>query len=157
MLTIELRRDAPQPAPHECTLGVMRVNGRAWQTMEKPWVPSADGPCGTPSISCIAPGVYRVESRETEARGKHWLLSNAALGLYRYPQNIPAGAYGRSLVLIHAANWAHELLGCIAPGKTRAIDGAGGWMVTRSRDAMNEIRTMIGNRIDVQIEITGGA
>jgi hypothetical protein len=68
------------------------------------------------------------------------------------PADIPAGVYGRSLVLIHAANWAHELLGCIAPGKARGII-AGEWGVSESRAAMNEIRTLIGNTFDIQLEV----
>lgn len=152
-MILTLIRDPQQPAAY-CTLGRLSVNSRgAFDTIERPWVPGPDGTvCGEQQQSCIGVGVYRMESRETEARGKHWILSNPALGVYRYPQDIPTGVYARSLVLIHAANWAHELLGCIAPGKIRGVINSE-WGVGDSRAALNEIRTLIGNTYDLQLEI----
>lgn len=154
-MIITLTRDPHQPAPAQCTLGRLTVNGRgSFDTIEKPWIPDTHGGlCGMPSYSCIAVGTYRLEPRETEARGKHWLLSNTTLGLYRYPADVPRGQYGRSLVLIHAANWAHELHGCIAPGKRRYLERGGEWMVLESRAAMNELRTLLGGAIDLQLQI----
>jgi hypothetical protein len=152
-LIITLTRDPQQPTGY-CTLGRLSVAGRgAFDTIELPWVPGPAGTvCGHMGMSCIGVGVYKLEPRETEARGKHWMVSNRELGVYRMPQDIPLGGYGRSLVLIHAANWAHELLGCIAPGKSRGIMN-GEWGVGDSRAAMNEIRTLIGNTYDLQLEI----
>lgn len=151
-MIITLTRDSQQPAAY-CTLGIMEVNGRGkFHTVERPWIPVPDAPCGHQQTSCVGVGLYRLEPRETEARGKHWILSSAALHVYRMPGDVPTGVYARTLVLIHAANWAHELLGCIAPGKSRSImDGE--WGVTQSRAAMNEIRTLIGNTYDLQLEI----
>jgi hypothetical protein len=110
------------------------------QTMECPWIPDAAGACGRPGASCIQPGAYTLIPRATEARGGHWILKGPPLGVYCYPQDIPAGCYGRSLVLVHAANWAHELMGCIAPGLGRARDNNGEWMVTSSQAAMAQLR-----------------
>lgn len=152
-MIITLTRD-PQPTAPYCTLGILEVNGRGkFHTVERPWVPGPEGTvCGHQQTSCIGTGIYRAEPRETEARGKHWILSNPVLGVYRMPQDVPGGVYARTLVLIHAANWAHELLGCIAPGKERAkTDGE--WGVTQSRAAMNELRTLIGNTYDLQLEV----
>ena len=152
-MLLTLTRDPHQPAEY-CTLGILDVSGRGkFHTVEKPWVPGPPGTvCGHQGTSCVGVGVYRLSPRETEARGKHWILSAPTLGVWPMPADIPAGVYGRSLVLIHAANWAHELLGCIAPGKARGII-AGEWGVSESRAAMNEIRTLIGNTFDIQLEV----
>ncbi len=160
-MLVTLHRDPQQPRPTQSTLGVIECDGRRFQSVELPWIPSDDGPCGVPGKSCIAPGTYRLEARETEARGKHFILSNPQLGVYRYPQNIPSGRYGRSLVLIHAANWAHELLGCIAPGKERIAPRASGnpydeWMLTSSKMALNELRTLLGRGYDHLLTVEGG-
>jgi hypothetical protein len=141
-----------------CTLGVLQVNGRGvFQTIEKPWIPTIDGPWGTPMKSSIGVGSYRMEPRYTEARGNHWQLVNPQLGVYRLPSNVPIGSQGqplgRSLVLIHAANYAHELLGCIAPGKSRDRQD-GEWAVRNSRAAMNEIKLLLGGSFDLQLVIT---
>jgi hypothetical protein len=151
-LIITLTRDPHQPA-YYCTLGILEVNGRGkFHTVERPWVPVPDNLCGHQQTSCIGVGLYKLEPRETEARGKHYIVSNPALGVYRMPADVPLNCYGRSLVLIHAANWAHELMGCIAPGKSRAMTN-GEWGVVDSRAALNEIRTLVGNTYDLQLEI----
>lgn len=155
-MILALVRDPQQPAPNTCTLGVLIINSHRWQTIERPWVSSPDGPAGVPGQSCVAIGTYRLRARETEARGKHWILSNPSLGVHEWPAEVPLGKYGRTLILIHAANYAHELHGCIAPGKRRFPPSNGNpeWMVAESRAAMNELRTVIGSAIDLQLIIT---
>ena len=140
-----------------CTLGRILVGGKVFYTMERPWIPGT-GKSGKKGASCVAPGIYRLTRHDSEMYPKTWALVNPALDVYHYPWDVPRGheTSARTAVLIHAANWAHELRGCIAPGKTRAKDGNGRWMVTRSRDAMNEIRTLIGNKLEVTLTITTG-
>ena len=41
----------------------------------------------------------------------------------------------------------------IAPGKARELDRTQGWMVKESRAAMNELRTLLGNQLDLTLEI----
>lgn len=151
---VTLKRDAPAPYPYN-TMGVLAVNGRTFQTVELPenlpaWY------AGTVGKSCIPRGTYRMEARFTEARGWHYILSNPALKLWRLPSDIPPGTVGHSLVLIHSANWAHELLACIAPGKARAksVMYADAWGVTDSRNALNEIRLIVGMSIDNQLIVS---
>ncbi len=152
-MDILLPRDKAQPYKY-CTLGVMQTAGHIFQTVERPWVPGPAGTlCGHQGESCIGAGEYELTPRTTEAKGAHWILSNPALGVYRYPQDIPAGVYARSLVLIHIANWAHELLGCIAPGTGRK-ETDGEWGVTGSRDAMNALRVLLLNVPDLRLVIT---
>lgn len=147
-MIITLQRDIDQPAPTQCQLGILTVNGRKFHTIERP--------LATEGIGCIPAGEYRCEAQETEARGKHWQLSNPALFVYRYPSNVPRGQHGYSQILIHAATWARELQSCIAPGKSRMLGRDGEWMVTESRAAMNELRTLMGNQFDIKL-IIGGA
>lgn len=152
-MNLILTRDTTQPDHLRCTLGVLRINGSSWQTMERPWLPTDQGPSGIKGASCISVGTYQLIPRETEAKGKHWLLYNPELGVYRSPDEVPTNAYGRSLILIHAANWAHELMGCIAPGRERVLDAKGEWMVTQSQPAMSDLRSLLLNK-DHQLTLT---
>lgn len=153
-MILMLTRQPVQPAAY-CTMGELQIpDGPKFYTVELPWVPAAAGiHCGLQGLSCIGLGIYRLEPRETEARGYHWILSNPELRVYRQPREVPAGVYARSLILIHAANWAHELLGCIAPGKDKGVIGIE-WGVAQSRAAMLELRVAIGhNPGELQLEI----
>lgn len=157
-MLITLTRDASQPQPLVGTLGTIDAAGRKFATIEQPWLASPDGPAGVEFHSCLPTGTFRLEPRETDARGKHFILSNTALRVYRYPADIPSGKYGRALCLIHVANWAHELHGCIAPGKLRLKPNAPGnqfaeWMVESSKVALNELRTLLGSSYDHQLQI----
>lgn len=77
-----------------------------------------------PSVSCIPTGQYLMK-----------------LGMYNrggYPAYEVLDVEGRTLVKIHAANWVHQLLGCIAPGrKLGMLDGK--MAVLASRVALNFI------------------
>lgn len=150
-MILTLTRDSGQPKPY-CTMGVLAAKGATFQTVELPWYPSMTAPCGLIGHSCVGKGVYTLEPRYTEAKGHHWILSNPGLGVYRQPADIPDEVYGRSLVLIHAANWAHELLGCIAPGVGRAeMDGELG--VSDSRAAMAHLFALLASETGLQLEI----
>lgn len=146
----------------EETLGVMTIFERRLQTIEKPWIPNANplGKAGAPFISCIPPGLYKVERFTRPSGEKALILSAPDLGVYQKPWDIPpalgkAGTpecLARALCLVHAANWAHELHGCIGPGFDRKKE-SNGWMVRRSREAMNLIRTVIGSELDIKLKI----
>lgn len=150
MMILRLTRDATQPQTY-CTTGQLLVAGKLFHTIELPWLPFPAVQCGTKMESCIGVGRYKMEPRETEMRGHHWILSNPELGVYRYPQNIPPGVYARSLVLMHTANWAHELLGCIAPGLGSGML-AGELAVLNSRGAMRAIAELtLGEELELDI------
>ena len=123
--------------------------------MERPCVPSLFTPSGTKGRSCFPPGTYRLTKHSSEAFPNVWALVNPLLDVYHQPNDVPKDKkeFARTAVLIHAANWAFELRGCIAPGKTRQRT-SGQWMVTRSRDALNELRNAIGSALDVQLVIS---
>ena len=98
---------------------LMRFKG-----IELPWKENQRGK------SCIPPGSYKARAvrRASNARYALWILE------------VP----GRSEIMIHTANFARQLLGCLAPGREFAdIDKDGIMDVTRSRDVMKELETHI--------------
>lgn len=129
----------------DCSQGKLTASGEVFDTMERPWVPSADGPCGRKGVSCIAPGTYRLMRHNSEAHPNTWALVNPDLWVYHWDDDVPPEQVGvaRTLVLLHSANWASELRGCIAPGAGRAIDPKGRRMVTSSKVAMRRIQDML--------------
>lgn len=151
-LALTLTRDELQPF-HYCTFGRLDVAGLdLFETIELPWLPASSAPCGLIGHSCIAKGTYKLEHRFTEARREHFIISNPELGIYRYEADIPAHIYGRCLVLIHVANWAHELAGCIAPGENRDI-GTAEACVTSSAVALRKIIGLVGKDKALTMEI----
>lgn len=157
-MELELFRDYRDSS---CTLGTIEAFGKKLHTMERPWVPSTQSVAGTKGVSCVAPGRYRLERHDSEAHPNVVALVNAALDVYHWEEQVPVARRGmaRTVVLIHAANYADELRGCIAPGllraKVPARSGVGPpvWMVQKSRDALNQFRNIIQGKIDVWLTI----
>lgn len=112
---------------HEVTLGMLQVAGQHHApiyTLELPWKDNK------PRISCVPDGDYKVISHVSPKFGKCWWL-----------QDVP----GRSEILIHQANVASELLGCIALGLSSG-QLKGKPAVLSSRNAMAYLRDVIGNK-----------
>lgn len=128
----------------DCSQGVLHLGDHQFQTMERPWIPQKNAPCGTKGVSCVPPGTYQLWRHNTEAHPHTFALVNPTLWVYHYDEDVPAGQAGlaRTCVLIHAANFAVELRGCIAPGLFRKVDG-GRRMVSHSRAAMTEIESLV--------------
>lgn len=152
-MRLTLTRDFQDAA---CTLGVLRGTGFELQTIERPWVPSEFGAGGRKGVSCVPPGLYRLTLHDSEAHPNSFALVNPALGVFHLPSDVIGSpeAEVRTAVLIHAANWAHELRGCIAPGKMRKLAG-GVWMVTESRAAMRELYRYVAWEPGHQLLIKG--
>lgn len=87
-------------------------------TIERPWLDNAVG------ISCIPEGTYVLKPK---TYGKYGTPDNPAL----WVQDVP----GRTHILIHGANRAEQLQGCIAPGVVCGPDYVG-----RSREALKTIK-----------------
>lgn len=86
-------------------------------------------------MSCVPDGTYSL-LRHARPNGDVCVaLRNPALGVFYSDASVPAGKSGRTLILIHAANYVDELMGCIAPGLARTIS-ENRHMVTSSRAAM---------------------
>jgi len=128
----------------DCTQGVLHVGDHEFQTMERPWIRDHLAPCGMKGVSCVPPGIYQLYRHDTEAHPHTFALVNPTLLVYHYDEDVPAAQVGlaRTCVLIHAANFAYELRGCIAPGLARKLDGERR-MVSHSRAAMTEIEALV--------------
>jgi hypothetical protein len=152
-MNLLLRRDY---SGYDATLGVLAVAGAAFQTIERPWVPDANGPAGRKGVSCIPPGTYQLIPHDSEAHPQSFALVNHRLGVYHYPHECPPETQSiyRTAVLIHAANWVAELRGCIALGMTRRFT-ENGWMVQKSRDAVKLLHELVPWEHGHEITIRG--
>lgn len=136
------------------TLGTLEVAGQIFHTIERAWIPGDDPgeDGGEPGKSCVPLGTYALAPHSSAKYPRVFALVNPALDVVHY-----AAPGKRYAVLIHAANWARELRGCIAPGLSRAQD-PNGWMVLRSRDAMARIRTLVswtvGHTLEIRSKLT---
>jgi hypothetical protein len=141
----------------DCTLGQLHIEGRTFDTIERPWIPDAVGRGGRKGVSCVPPGVYALERHNTEAHPKSFALSNRDLDVVHEDSQIPPELrlHLRTAVLIHAANFAHELRGCIAPGMGRRAQGSQ-WMVTNSRQAVRRLRELVPWTAGHSLEIRYG-
>lgn len=117
-------------------------------SLERPWVPENRvcratpgqkplvAPCGVKGVSCVPPGIYKLESHMSEDHPGTLALFNPDLWVYHTEYEVPPHQKGfaRTAVLIHPATWPEQLRGCIAPGL-----GQGDGYVNRSRDACRDL------------------
>lgn len=108
-----------------------------------------------PGHSCVPIGTYQLvqhtSARLHEDDGvtplRTWALVNPSLGVTHSPDDpIPGNCQypHRSECLIHPANFARQLEGCIAPGAARTrAQGSGEWMVTNSRESFKMLRAYL--------------
>ena len=132
MKTLHLVRE---PSTEHETMGRLFAGkaGRAireWWTIELPWKANA------PNISCIPAGAYALVPID----GKSIRLFGGTVADREEHLTAFVTRFG---VLIHPANCAHELKGCIAPGLSRGSIG-GHRAVEQSRAAMEEIMWYLG-------------
>jgi hypothetical protein len=101
-------------------------------TVELPWKDNQV------RISCIPAGTYKVVPRRSPKYGEHLHILD-----------VP----GRSLILIHQANYVHQLLGCIAVGQSRAdLNGDGLQDITASVATKNKLLTYITGATSITIK-----
>lgn len=152
-LTFDLLRDI---RTSRCTSGVLTLPaGAKLFTIERPWIPNPfGGKSGKRFESCVSDGSYRLIPHNSEKFGSVWAVINPALDVYYQPGDVPNARADqcRFAILIHAGNYWHDVIGCIAPGKQRVRDGSE-WMVTHSRAAMNDLKTAIGSKLDLTLNI----
>ena len=111
------------------TMGEMSIGGSTLHTIEQEWRPTDPG--GQPNNSCVPAGRYELIPHTRPNGDEVVALVNPGLGVYYQAEDRPSGV-GRFLIIIHAGNYATDIVGCIAPGLGRSGDA----MVTSSRDAM---------------------
>lgn len=141
----------------ECTLGMLEVAGKKFATIERPWIPDPVGKSGVKYRSCVSEGQYTLHTYLRPSGEKAFMLSNPMLDVFEFPADVPKGREDttRTLVLIHAANYVHDVVGCIGPGLTRKKIAGNGWMVTSSQEAMNQIRTLVRTTYGLSLLIQG--
>jgi hypothetical protein len=127
----------------DCTLGKLHVTAPGQDyvcdTIERPWIAMPGSRGGLSGKSCVPEGLYTLELHNSEMHPNTFALVNHDLDVHHWED--PAHPSWRALVLIHAANWARELRGCIAPGR-RGVS-AGVRAVFNSRLAMLEIKRLV--------------
>lgn len=88
-------------------------------------------------ISCIPCGEYEVIKRWSEKYGNHFHILD-----------VP----DRDYILIHSANYFHQLLGCVAVGFSHTdIDGDGYRDVTDSKRALRKLNKLLPQRFKLTI------
>lgn len=128
MITLELERYAYCPTE---TMGRLYAPGLTLQALELPWQNNQ------PYISCIPEGIYPLTRRTSSKHGRHWLVND-----------VP----GRSMILIHVANYTRQLEGCIAIGTGRMFSlEEGAQMVTNSADAMELLNKTLAGFDDIRL------
>jgi len=124
------------------TFGVWTFPNFELATIEKPWAGNQ------PMVSCIREGHYVVYRDSRPKQGDCFCLINHTLGVSRFPEvGIP-----RHSILVHIANYASDLEGCIGPGTDVSANG-GVWMVTNSRKAINQINAWLGKETEFNLTI----
>lgn len=100
-------------------------------TLELPWKDNRR------NISCIPPDRYRIRPRTSEKYGRHLHIID-----------VP----GRDWILIHEANYFHQLRGCIAVGEEiREINGDGVPDITHSVRTKNSLIEFIQSETEIVI------
>lgn len=137
-----LRRE-PNTEP-DCTLGFLSVPtvNLVLCTIELPWVPSETCKGGAKGKSCVPPGDYQLVPHNTPKKPFTWALVNHDLDVVHFEGDDGDPDPDRATCLIHVANYAHQLLGCIAPGLAHVVH-EGKHMVTSSTRAMDRLRAAV--------------
>lgn len=119
------------------TLGIMTLYDQhdfpffMVHTLELPWLDNAR------RISCVPVGKYIVNKRKSPKYGWHFHLQDVE---------------GRTLILIHNANYVRQLAGCIAVGNSHTdIDGDGLRDVTSSKSTMKQLNRLLPDEFELEI------
>ncbi len=138
-----------QPSGVAETQAFMTWPGVTLCTIEQEWREDPDRPGGESNNSCVPAGKYRLIPH-TRPDGKEVVaLINEDLGVYYLESDRPPEG-GRYLILLHIANWSHNVVGCIGPGLGKA--DSNGPMVTSSKAAMKKLMDYIDGD-DAELEI----
>lgn len=133
----------PRGTP-DCTLGFLSIPdvNLSLCTMELPWIPSATCKGGLKGRSCVPVGIYTLALHDTKKHPSTWALVNHDLDVVHYEGDDADPDEDRATCLIHVANFARQLEGCIAPGLSHTIVNEE-HMVTNSARAMEKIRQLV--------------
>lgn len=114
-------------------------SGHTLFTCEQPWNGNQQ------RVSCIPSGQYMTAMRTSP------VVQRSSGGEFQRGWEV-LDVPNRTFIMIHPANWPHELQGCISVGKTMGVI-AGKYGVGQSRDAFREfMREMDGKDWTLQID-----
>lgn len=103
-------------------------------TVERPWADNE------PNVSCIPAGTYTLRLRQSP------MITRVTRGDYTHGWEV-TGVPGRSYIMLHPANTAAELQGCIAPGLALGVV-RGAWAVTSSRAAFEVVMDYLDGLVE---------
>jgi hypothetical protein len=113
-------------------------------SVEQPWDDNK------PFHSCVPDGVYDLVPFHSDQWGETYALSNPDLGVFiRIDDMIHSKQ--RYACLIHLANWARDVSGCVGPGSDLSAASKNHslpveWMVTESRTTTQKLIDIIKAR-----------
>lgn len=142
-MQLTLTRDTPYS---ELWLGILEVAGRKFHTLER--------------ANCLPAGTYRLRSHQRPNGEQCFALVSPQAGIYHQPVDVPPSrnSTSRYLALIHAGNYYWDA-DAVAIGKDRVLETLRGtqtiktWRMAETKSAMNELRTLIGQKFDVEVTI----
>ena len=107
----------------------------------------------TPFTSCVPTGRYELIPFSSKKYGEVLSLSNSENNIYVKKEDTVyvTDRYG---ILIHSANWANQLQGCIAPGKDLSFSN-NSFMVTNSKNTLSSLLSYIEENNITHLTIVG--
>lgn len=124
----------PTPRGMFGCFGELFINGEFFcVTVERSWKNNEA------NVSCVPVGIYDFLPHSSPKHGECYALEQASLGVTRY------GPSQRTHILMHIANGASELEGCIAPGCKVGVSG-GEWVVINSTTAFNRLMSLLDGK-----------
>ena len=137
------------------TYGVLMAPGIGiWATCEAPWVPTGEPiDWGTKGQSCLPWGHYILHLHRSPKYGTRWHIVDSlddgkGVTLTEQP------SCSRSHCMIHPANWAKELMGCIALGTSyNSVSPTGAPMVSNSKYAVSTLEQGLQSDMDHKLII----
>lgn len=125
----------------QATWGTLRVGDFECATIEREWAGNAVGE------SCIPEGEYRLRLRSSPIVQR---TSGCEFEEGWEVCDVPE----RTWIMLHPANWAHQLQGCIAPGREHVIM-RDKLAVNHSRDTFRELMSALDGRNEWVLTIQG--
>ena len=114
------------------TVGILQHGDFTCTTIELPDLDNQQ------NLSCIPAGLYQCRKHHSPTHGKCIAIGNVT---------------GRTDVLIHIANFVHELRGCIGIGESLVdFDNNGTFDVTSSRKTLRKLLDLLPNEFLLEIK-----
>ncbi len=118
-----------------------RIRGAPFEafTVEQPWRGNR------PFVSCVPEAVYELVPYSSEKYPHTFALVNPDARVFARMEDRERDD-DRYACVIHSANWARQLQGCVAAGDGEGADRSGEWMVTNSAATVRRLLAYIRER-----------